>query len=233
MTIKVFTYFLFVTLFVSFGCKKKEATTSEPVSAATTTNTGGNVFGQSTALSIKFTVSIPSTSSTVNYSYTPSLSSASGGYYGPSIGQPFRYYSSIFQMYNGNPSPSFSVFKSDTILRTFTVFNDSVFVSLNKTGNYKYALTTSSGNIDNFGIRLSFTDNNNVNWSTVRTYPLKPYQPNTSTFNIIETANYLTQSSSPKREVKYKATFGCKLYNNTGDSIFIQNGEITGTTTKF
>ena len=218
-----------------FSCKKKESKT-EPVVAPSTTSSTTPTSGldQNTALNVKFTVSIPSASySTVNYSFTPSLSSESGSYYGPYIGYPYRYYSSIFSVYNNTSSPTLSIFKRDTILRTFTTFNDSVFISLFKTANYKYASTQDVGSVNNFGVELSFKDNAGINWSTLKAYPSVSYQSITSSFSITEVVNYLTSGNTPTRAVKYKANFGCKLYSTSGDSIYISNGEIIGSARKY
>jgi hypothetical protein len=207
------------------ACKKKDAETPTKVTPSPTT-----------PFFVKFTVTTPSASfATTDYSFTPSLAYCTGLYYGPfNSGGTFRSYNSIFKTFNNTTSPVLTIFKNDSILRTFTSFNDSVFIALNTPKYYNYISNPSLGTANSYGIRIEFIDSNNVLWSTLKQTPGLTFQPSTSLFQITDADSFsqYAPSQASRTSVKYKANFACKLFNNAGDSIYITNGNVIALNTK-
>lgn len=93
--------------------------------------------------------------------------------------------------------------------------SDSLFLSYFPTGSYNY--TTDGVN----GIRVSYIDANGTLWST----DLGTAVQTGSTFTIDERAG---QDVFGYYSVRYKASFSCKLYDTSGNTIDLTNGVIVG-----
>ncbi|MBK6397927.1 MAG: hypothetical protein IPP27_06575 [Bacteroidetes bacterium] len=93
--------------------------------------------------------------------------------------------------------------------------SDSLFLSFFPTGSYNY---TSDG-VN--GISISYFDANGILWST----DLGTAVQTGSTFTIDERQG---QDILGYYSVRYKASFSCKLYDGSGNTIDLTNGVIVG-----
>lgn len=223
---KFFKYFVFTFIFYFvIGCKKK--TSSSPqVTAPASCTSSTEPLASTTQEYIKFELlTTPTGTAVTSYSFFPTQCFWDGSYGGLGFGSP-NFYSN--HRYTGSQpnGTNFDVWKSDTTSQSVFPPSSSFFRNYLKVGIVPYSKFANSANLyDNCGMAIRITDYSNVFWSS---NPLnsnyKSFQTSNSSFNIVEVSEYTNSSS--RFTVKFKATFNCKLYNSSGDSIYLTNGEM-------
>lgn len=206
-------------IFAAFACKKeKNKPAEEPAPApASPAPTGLN---ENSARYVNFAIA------SQGYSYSPSINnvwtSSSGGLQtSPSL----PHYYVLHTTHNG--ASNFYVRLSDSTRVTAPV-SDNYYKSFVSVKNYPFA----KQQYDAVGVYISVTNPaNSVAYFSINPLNGNSFQ-NGSTFNISETF-YYNQNGSSFLTALYKATVNCKLYNSSGDSIQLTNGEIVSTFSKF
>lgn len=206
-----FTIVLSILVLGFISCKKEK--TPDPVTPPTS-----NALSSSTHKYIKFTLG------TTNYTLEAPQNGvwAGGSYVIEDIGIMPNYYKT-YDTYQPSPGCFLCVQDSTTqttrplsaeYYRNFLSKKDYLFLPKSPLGN--------TGDCRSRGVYFYTNDNSQVNWSTVNSTNPNSNQ-NGSTFKIIETAEYTQQS---KQQIIFKATFNLKLFNSTGDSVMLTNGEM-------
>lgn len=200
---------LTVALFSIISCKKEK--TPEPVAPAPV----ATALSSTTQEYIKFTIG------TTDYSLTKPSSGlwSSGSFNIFQTGSLPNYYSTD-KTYD--PAPGFYLCIQDSTTETSTPLSSAYFRSFLSVKDYSF-LPYYNYPPKHAGVILHLKDNSNVNWSTYnQTNPNFIQQG--SIFKIIETVEY--SPSSTLVNIKFKAIFNCKLYNTSGDSTMLTNGEM-------
>lgn len=215
---------MIVSIVSLFSCKKKEDDAPDQ-SSATTSSTSTTTLTSSTPESIQFTLAYPPTYTTTVYNYTvPAI----GTWYASSGGlniQPSlpNYYSKVVNYYNNGGQNVFIITKKDSTNETTTPISEGFFRNYLKKGNHNYARSTSGSLFETCGINISVKDNAGIWWYTVNPNNGKSIQTITSSFNITDVFEY---SDFSNLNIKYKNTFSCKLYNSSGDSVYLTSGKM-------
>ncbi len=234
---KIFVVFCVLTV---FSCKKKEGSVADTTNETTTSGNTASAT-TSTALTsassefIKFSLITPPAYSSVSYSISQPSNGAwnisSGGLTVlPSLP---NYYKQTQNYLNTSGQTTFIISKKDSTTETTSPISDAFFRNFCKVQNYyKYATSSvSSDMINSCGIDVSVKDASNVWWYSIN--PLgsnKTYQTITTSFAITENIEYLNSQNQLK--IKNKITFSCKLYNNSGDSLYLSGGSMIISFTK-
>lgn len=202
---------LSVSLLSFMACKKEKA--PDPVTPLTS-----NALSSSTKRYIKFTLG------TTNYS----LEAPQNGVWAAGSGgiQNFGIMPNYYrQWHNYQPTPGAFLYIQDTTTQTTEPVSATYYRSFLSKKDYLFLPENPMGisaiNTLGSGVYFYTNDNSQVNWSTVNSANPNSNQ-NGSTFKIIETAEY----NIPEQEIIFKATFNLKLFNNTGDSLMLTNGEM-------
>lgn len=201
---KIITSFLLaVALLFVVSCKKEETPTIvAPTPAAPTFLDSANY--------LKFTLGSQSFSYVApqNGIWSAGSDNLSQGYY--------KQWSTIQQ------SNWFTISITDTTSETTSPVSKAYYRNFIKSKSYVFS-TVNFLNFSNFssGVYIEVQDTSGVNWKTVNPNGFSNH--NGSYFIINQTAEYEQMSNF---DIKYKATFTCKLYNSNGDSTMLTNGEI-------
>lgn len=215
--------FVFFLALIAFSCKKKEDKPStEPVVTATTPPPASGLNENSNRY-VKFTIGSQS------YSFIPVVgnvwSTGSGGLSTQSL---MPNYYSVYSTINGGSNFYISV--GDSTRQTSPV-SDAFFKSLLAIKSYPFSKESMWSNTQ-VGVFISVKNpSDNVVYQSVNPVNNKSFQ-NGSNFSIADNFFYNSQGSSYLNCI-FKAIVSCKLYNSTGDSIQLTNGEIVSTLTKF
>jgi hypothetical protein len=135
---------------------------------------------------------------------------------------------------NGNNTSSLAI-KTGVVSYPFYSFGGSNYITPTKFFGYfkiglndfyyaNEAFTTSDGtNLDQYMMYIRYKDENNVIWTSYD-------GPQTgSNFQITDTIRYKDYDiMSSELKLKFKASFNCKLYNSSGQSITLENGRFMG-----
>jgi len=201
----IFVLFVAVTI---YSCKKEESVEPAPVPS------GSGALGASTKKYIKFTLG------GVNYNLTaPSNGAWAMGARSIETNSGLHYYKT-WDTYQ--PAPGFTLCVSDTTQFTSAPVSDIWFKQFLTTKSYSYSPQNLLQNYKyGTGIYMTTADNSSVFWYSVN--PVNPSYQNGSTFQIIEKQEY---NEAGQLNIIFKATFNCKMYNSTGDSLALTNGEM-------
>jgi len=199
---------LSLLLVFCFSCKK-EKPQEEP-----TNLTGSTGLSSSTKRYIKFTLG------GINYNVTePTNAAWAAGSRSMQTNAGHNYYKT-WDTYQ--PSPGFNLCVADTAPVASIPVSDAWYKQFLTVKNYSYSpLNLYQNYTYETGIYMDTKDNSSVFWHTVN--PIKPSYQNGSAFQITEKVEY---TSSGKLNIIFKAIFNCKMYNNSGDSLALTNGEM-------
>lgn len=206
------------TLVSLFSCKKKDD--SKPEETASTTGGGGNPSGltSTTAEYVNFSLNGSA------YSFTAPVSGLwATGYDATIFTQPsmpnYIYTSkSVYQ----NSAVSFQLQMADTTRQSGSL-TDNTFRTFIQQKNYNYATSAVQSSLGSLNLKMDFKDNASTNWSTVKSSG-STLQAGSS-FSITQVGEY-TAAGNTDITRKIKATFNCKVYNSSGDSLNVTNGEL-------
>ena len=163
-----------------------------------------------------------------SYSYAPTLSnvwtSSSGGINTQSV---LPNYYSIYTTHDAAANLYIGI--SDST-REMGPVSDNFFKSVVSVKNYLLNKDHFSS-YTNYGVYISVVNPANNTFYSIRNPVNNTSFQNGSSFAISETFYYNSGGVSFLTAL-YKATFNCKLYNSTGDSILLTNGEVVSTLTK-
>lgn len=221
MRVSVYIFVFFLSL-LALSCKKKDDKPSEEP-AVVTTPPPANGLNANSDRYVKFTLGSQS------YSFIPVVgnvwSTSSGGLSTQSV---MPNYYSVFTTINGGSNFYISV--GDSTRQTSPV-SDAFFKGLLAIKSYPFSKESMWSNTQ-VGVFISVKNPaNNLVYKSVNPVNNASFQ-NGSNFNITDNYFYSSQGSS-YLDCIFKATINCKLYNSTGDSIQLSNGEIVSTLTKF
>ena len=111
------------------------------------------------------------------------------------------------------PNSGVSFMNNNFVLSEYSSDNAAALASIFTEGTHNYSL---SGD-PSVGVQFDYSENG-ILWSSD-----EMVQPTSSIFNVKESLGSTNQLGEAQREVK--GTFNCKIFNESGDSKIVTNGE--------